>query len=577
MTSGVERAYRYEENVLSGRQPANELTELAVQRSLDERKRTDWEWHFDEGIANACIAWFETLTLTKAAFAGEPFVLGDWQCWSVGNPFGWVSKDTGFRRFRYVYLELPRKNGKSELSAPVALKLLADDDEKTPEVYIAATSKEQASIVYDRANKMVQASDDLRDYYGLRHYGSQFSDQVMHCGLNDGILKPVAWTPDKLDGFHIHGAIIDEFHAHPNDKMWSVIETGTSARNQPMVWAITTAGTDIGGICFQRRRYMTRILRGQSEGERVFGCIWSIEWDSDDKAKRDNWQDESTWAKANPNLGVSVDIADLRIKAAAAKDSNSALPAFLTKHLNVWLRGAHAWMQMDKYAACEAAISWEEFKDCEVWIGLDIADTKDICALCYLFKRADKLWLKWRNYLPAATVDTSKVAQMKGWAQDKYVTEVPGAVMPYSVITEQIKNDMEMFQVQKIGYDPWKAKQLVAHLDAEYNWVEMVKVPQTGHAMSDITRRFEALVVSKGLVVDRNPAVSWMFSNVITVPLPNDNIRPDKPEPEARIDAAIAAIIAMAVAVQDMEELGTGVDTLLDEDEDARELATEDW
>ena len=495
----------------------------------------------------------------------------------MGNPFGWVSKDTGFRRFRYVYLEVPRKNGKSELLGAVALKLLADDNEQTPEVYCAATSKEQASIVYDRANKMVQASDDLRDYYGLRHYGSQFSDQVMHCGLNDGILKPVAWTPDKLDGLHIHGAIIDEFHAHPNDKMWSVIETGTGARNQPMIWAITTAGTDIGGICFQRRRYMERILRGQAEGDQVFGNMWSIEWDSENKAKRDNWQDEATWAKANPNLGVSIKVEALRPEASAAKASNSALPGFLTKHLNVWLRGAHAWMQMDKYAACAADISWEEFKGCEVWMGLDIADTKDICALCYLFKRADKLWLKWRNYLPAATVDSSKVAQMKGWAEDGHITEVPGPVMPYSVITEQIAEDMETFKVKQIGYDPYKAKQLIAYLDAEYNWVELVVVRQTARDLSDITRRFEALVVSKGLVVDRNPAVEWMFSNVITVPLPNDNIRPEKPQPEDRIDAAIAAIIAMAVAVQDMEPVGIGVDTLLDEEEDAVALETEDW
>ena len=577
MTAPVERALQYERDILEGSIASSEHTMLAVQRSVQERARTDWDWQFDAELGNKVVRWIEKLKFAKGRWAGQPVILQGWQCWIVVNAFGWVSRSTGLRRFRYIYIEVARKNGKSELLAAIALYLLAADREKTPEVYCVATSRDQATIVYDRANKMRRSNPELAAYYGLTHYGSQFSDQAMYCDRSDGVFKPMAWTPEKLDGFHIHGAIVDEFHAHPSDAMWDVLETGTGAREQSMMWAITTSGKDIGGVCFGYRRYLTRVLRGQAEGERVFGCIWCIDWEYAAKERNDSWHDEDVWIKANPNLGVSQSLDDLRTKADKAKSMTTAAAAFLTKHMSVWIRGAHAWMQMDKFAACKAQFDWADFHDEDVWVGVDIGTVKDITSMAYTFKRDGRYWLKWRNYIPAAAVENSRVAQLQDWIAQGWVEEVPGSMLDYGVLEAQFERDTDDFNVKGLGYDPWEAKPLIKNLDEEYGtWIEIVRVNQNGPTMSDPMKHFEAMVLADRIRWDGNPATEWMFSNVIALPRPNDNVMPGKPEDEARIDAAVAAIISYSIASVAGEEWVTGVDTLADAEPDA-DADGEEW
>lgn len=584
--SAFARAFRYEADVLAGRIAVGELTRLAVERSIRDRERTDWEWVLREEEAERSVRFLEKLEFTYADFKGKPFRLSDWQVWVEVNAHGWVHRErVRVRRFRWVYLEVARKNGKSEWMGGKALYLVAADGEHTPEVYIAGVSEEQSGIVYKRANLMMDQKAALRDHYELKAYGSEFSKQRIICGRSKGFIRPLAWTPEKLDGHHIHAAILDELHAHPTDKMFAVCDTATSARRQSMIWTITTAGDDISGICYRRRRLLERILRGKAEGERVFGCIWHLDWEADASKRKkgkkgDNWADERNWQKPNPNLGVSVTIEDLRAKADAAKALSTELPAFLTKHLNVWLRGANAWLKAGLFDSCMGDIDIADFEGQACWMGIDLADTKDICSLCYLFKREDegreKYYLFWRNYLPQLTVDVSSVDSMGGWVEDGHVIAVPGAVLPYSEIEDQIDRDATRFDLRMVGFDPWKAKQLIANLNANMGWLKLVEVRQTGYVLSDPMRAFESALVAGSIVWDGNPAVGWMFSNVITVPLPNDNIRPDKPDPESRIDAAAAALIAYCVAIQDVDDRGP-VQSFLDEGEAPSKLDGDDW
>ncbi len=330
----------YAEQVIKGKIPAGELVILACERHLRDLKTAKMRGlYFSEAAADHAIDFFRFLRHSKGEWAGCELALESWQRFIVGSLFGWFGAD-GTRRFRTAYDEVPRKNGKSTLAAGIALYLFAADGEPGPEVYSAATKRAQARIVWNEAASMVKASPFLQKRIGV--YPGKGN---MTITANRAMFEPLGADADTLDGLNIHGAIVDELHAHKKRGMWDVLETATGSRRQSLIFGITTAGFDRNSICWEQREYAERVLRNVIEDDTYFAYIATID-------PGDDWQDEQTWAKANPNLGISVKINDLRRKALKAKEMPAAQNAFMRLHLNIWTSQYARWMSMDVWDAC---------------------------------------------------------------------------------------------------------------------------------------------------------------------------------------------------------------------------------
>ena len=341
----------YAKAVLSGEVPACRFVKLAAKRHLEDRMRDDiW---FDEAAADKVIEFFSYLQHTKGReWAGQPFVLEGWEVFIVSCIFGWKRAD-GYRRFRTIYIQVARKNGKSTLIAAILLYLLVADGEPGAEVYTAATKRDQAIIVFNEAVNMRNKSPALRKRIG------KFKNNL-HIDATASKLEPLGADADTMDGLNVHAAGVDELHAHKTRAVWDVLETATGARTQPLLIGITTAGFNQNGICFEQYEYVSQILKGAVADDTYFGIIFTLDlkkdWPDLQTAKEhaedpngtaeDDWTDPANWPKANPNLGVSVYLDDLERKAAKAAQIPGAVNNFLTKHMDVWTQQATRWIDL---------------------------------------------------------------------------------------------------------------------------------------------------------------------------------------------------------------------------------------
>jgi phage terminase large subunit-like protein len=345
---------------------AARLVKLACERHLRDLKRKDV--HFDAAKAQWVVEFFSHLRHSKGVKAGEPFILEPWQAFILGSLFGWRVSKGGPRRFRTAYVEVPRKNGKSTLSAGLALLLAFFDEEAGAEVYCAATKRDQARIVFEEAQRMVKASPSLRKRI------TSFVGNL-HIAATAQKLQPLGADADSMDGLNIHAAIVDELHAHKTRAMVDVLETATGARAQPLVFYITTAGYDRHSVCWERHAYTERLLDGTLEDDASFGFISAAD-DSDD------WRKPATWAKANPNLGVSVSLDDLERKVRRALEIPAEQNAFRRLHLNQWTEQEVRWLDVAAWDECGGTLGWLELREAmrgEVcYLGMDLASSLDV-------------------------------------------------------------------------------------------------------------------------------------------------------------------------------------------------------
>jgi phage terminase large subunit-like protein len=364
----VDQARKYAEGVIAGEIPACKWTKAACQRQLDDLERAaggEWLYEFSTQRAEHVCRFVELLPHIKGRWAGQAIVLQPWQIFILTTVFGWLVRGTPYRRFRTVYIEVPRKNAKSTLSSAIALYMLTADREPGAEIYSTATTRDQARIVWKDAKAMVLRTPTLRQRFGVKAYAHSLASSFREPGADGelaeytGLFIPLSAEGSTLDGLNVHFASVDELHAHKKRAVWDVIETATGSRTQSLVWTITTAGVDTAGICYEQRTYVTRILNAVlrrhdglgypikgtfADDETYFGIIYTID-------EADEWSEPACWAKANPNLGISVYPDDIRRLADKALRQSSARPNFLTKRLNVWVNAAQAWMDMRKWDA----------------------------------------------------------------------------------------------------------------------------------------------------------------------------------------------------------------------------------
>lgn len=540
MTNYLDRANGYITGVLSGAIPACRWVVLACERQRDDLAEPPGGYLFDEDRATRVCRFIERLPHIKGEWAGQPIHLEPWQCFVLTTAFGWVGAD-GRRRFKTVYIEVPRKNGKSALSSGVALYMLAADGEGGAEVYSAATTRDQARIVWDDAKRMVERSE------GLRGLGVGASAHAIHKLNSASTFKALSRDQGgNLDGLNVHCAIVDELHAHKTRDVWDVLETATGARRQPMLWAITTAGFNRAGVCYEVRTYVQKILSGQADDVEFWGCIWGID-------DADKWDDPTVWQKANPNWGISVKPDDIARKARKAMEMAAATNNFLTKHLNVWVNADTAWMDMRKWSGCEDDLQTiDEFEGCDCYVGIDLASKIDLAEVSIVFERAGNLHVFNRHYLNEDAVEDGRNSQYQGWAGDGRLTVTPGNVTDYAYIEDDLVELAKRFNIRAVGYDPWQAVYIANRLTDK--GLPMVEVRQTVQNMSEPMKYLQAMVYSGKVRHDGDPVLTWMISNVVAHLDAKENIYPRKQSPENKIDGVVALIMALGRYINERNE-----------------------
>lgn len=557
----VEKAHGYAKDVAEGRILACEFVRAACQRQLDDLDRLPGLGYlFDESAANRVCAFVSCLPHIKGEWAkgNRKIELEPWQCFILCTVFGWKRAD-GTRRFRTVYTEVARKNAKSTLSSGVGLYMLCADGEPGAEVYSAATTRDQAKIVWEDAKRMVDKTADLKAF-GVRTHAHAIT------GPKASTFKPMSSEAGTADGLNIHCAIVDELHAHPKRDLWEVIETATGARSQPLIWAITTAGSNRAGICYEQRDYVTKILKGVHRDETYFGIIYTL--DSKD-GEQDDWADEANWIKANPNYGISVKPDDLQRKAAKALQQTSAQPGFLTKHLNIWVNADQAWMDMRRWERCgDPDLKIEDFHGQPCWLGCDLASKTDIAALGALFEKdyeteaglvRKRVLFRW-CWAPEEAIEGARNSQYPGWAREGRLIETDGATTDFEAIGNKIRELAKSYDVRGIGFDPWQALKLMQELQAE--GLPVVELRTTTGNMSEPMKTLETDVLNGKIVHEACPMAAWQVSNVVAHVDHNDNVMPRKERPENKIDLPVAWMSAYAMFLREQGVEAIDVDQL---------------
>lgn len=540
------RAWSYANAVVDGDIPACVWTRRACERFLKDLENEDAEWCFDPNAAHAACEFIESLRHVKGQWAKrrETIKLEDWQCFLYCNVFGFVYKyDTyddegevvgieGTRRFRTVYIEVPRKNAKTTTAAGAALYLFSEDGEAGPEVYTAATTRDQAKICFDIARRMAA----LAEIDGLQINAHHLAD--LETG---GIMRALHAEGTTMDGLNISAVINDELHAWKRRDVYGVIETATGSRDQPLILNITTAGTNIDGICYDQRIYLTKVLEGSVEDDTYFGVIYSID-------EGDDWKDERVWRKANPNYGVSVSPLQLKSLAKQAEKIPSKRLEFLTKHLNSWQTAGSSWMNLELWDKCaDPSLKIEQFYGEECVLGNDHASKRDISAQAIVFQKVidDKphLYAFMRYYLPEAAVRES-LQQYDGWVRRGLIRQTPGSMLDVDRIEQDTLALSEDVRILEIAVDPGhNSTQYGVHM--EQAGFEVIDVRPSVLNFSEAMKWLEAYVLEGRFHFDGDPVLTWMISNVVIKTDYKDNIFPRKERDANKIDGAIALFMAV--------------------------------
>lgn len=496
---------------------------------------------FDERAGKVAIAFFSVIRHWKGEWAGEVVRLEPWQQFILWSLFGWKREDET-RRFRTGYLEVARKNGKTTIAAGVGLYLLTADNEPGAEVYSAATKRDQARISHRDATEMVARSPELRQLV------RPFRDNL-HNLQSSSKFEPLGRDADSMDGLNVHGVIADELHAWPGRDMWDVLETATGARRQPLMLGITTAGHDRQSLCWQLHDYTEKVLDGLVVDDSFFGMVYSLD-------EGDDWEDEANWVKANPNLGVSKKLDDMRRLAERAKEMPTALNAFLRLHLNFWTQASTRWISPEKWQACgEWVVDEELLRGRPCYGGLDLSSIYDTSSFVLVFPpvAADepyqalaRFWIPEENMRERVKRDR---VPYDVWQRQGLLTATPGNVVDYDFILAEIDELGKKFGIQEIAFDRWGATLIMQRLQGYIGLDYVIQFGQGFVSMSPPMKELGKLIAGKKLAHGSHAVLNWQAGNVVARMDPAENIKPDKEKSRERIDGIVALIMALSRAL----------------------------
>lgn len=489
---------------------------------------------FDQAAVDRVVRALKALRHTKGKWAGQPFELEDWQLEHIVSPiFGWKHPD-GTRIIRTAWLEMPRKNGKSTLASGLALVLLCADGEAGAEVYAAAGSRDQAKIVFSEARKMALATPKLRT-------GLEILTNALVAPKTGSVLRALSRMAEAAHGLNVHGGIVDEVHVHKSRHLIDAIETGTGARQQPLIIFVTTANDgDETSIYAEKHNYTVQLAKRVVHDPTFYGVIWAAE-DTDDPFA------ESTWRKANPGLGTTVQLAYVKKEAARAKSIPAYFPSFCRLTLNRRVRAENRALNIADWDASAGLVVPEDLKGRVCYGGLDLSSTMDITAFVLVFPMDDGTFevLCW-FWTPGETIperERRDQVPYQLWVDQGVMLASPGAVIEYKAVEKTIVEQSERFDIREIAYDRWGAAQMRQNL--EDAGLTVVDTGQGYASMTAPTKEMLGLVIGKRLTHGGNPVLRWMADNLVVRSDASGNMKPDKEKSRQKIDGMVALIMAL--------------------------------
>jgi len=539
----MQRLYEYVDWVKHHPKDTCKWTKLAVQRferDLKDSKKKDFPYRFDETKASNFIRFTECLKQYKDKWAGKRLHLEPWQVFIFANVYGWVHKDTGLRRFRKAFIFMGRKNGKSTMVSSV----LIYDLMKTPgaEGYCAATKRDQSKIVFDSVSQMVRQHEDLAGMLQIFR-----STHTIVNPNNAGRVAALSHEADTFDGLNPSTAVIDEVAAMKTYDIIQVLQSGTTARPEPLIFEITSGSDNTTSAGAQEFERSSKILENVYKDETYFCIMYTLD-------KGDSWKNEANWIKANPNLGVSVNIETLRNLCNEADQNPSLEPEFRIKNLGQFLSPVTAWIQHQKWDVCIKNARHHKLEDlrpqdCLAVGAVDLSQRVDFTTFSVVIYHIPSrmFYMKHWFYVPEEQVQdkckTDSPLVFK-WIEKGLINGTPGPVVNYEIMFSDMEAAIEKYRIEDVLFDPWNAGQLMDRIGPLCNLVE---VKQNYQSISPMAKDYEAVVL-EGKVVDDNPVMSWMISNCDIFRDQNGNIKPVKhggKDSPLHIDGVITSLMGV--------------------------------
>jgi phage terminase large subunit-like protein len=532
----------YAADVPAGRIVAGLAIRQAVERQARDRHRAvvdpSWPYVWSEPHAAAICAFAEQMPHIEGRWTSPTLTLQPWQVFLLTTLFGWRHReDPTRRRFTDAYIEVARKNGKSILAAIVMLFCFLEEGENGPQVKIAATTRSQTDAVFLVAKKMVARLPALRARYGLTVYANAIT-----CDENGGSLQPINAKSSSQDGLNPHAYTIDELHAHKDRGLFDVLYSARGARVNPLSLSITTAGYNMLGVAYEQRTILQHVVQDVFALETFFGLIFTLD-------EGDDWRDEAVWVKANPGLGITPRLDEMRAYAAKAQHSDESAGEFKTKRLNIWLSSASAWLPMPAWQACaDPTIRLEHFRGEPCWIGYDGAERDDLVAVVAVCERSGVLYACPKYFLPAEVVDerSRAVPAYRGWVTSRVLQTTEGNMTDLTVVEAYIRQLVGAHDVRQIAIEQFGGQYLASVL--RESGIPVVLEGKSAKLYTSPARELEARVRAGRFRHDGNSCLTWNASNAVVTRGVDGSIVPKKATANSadKIDGIDALLLAMA-------------------------------
>ena len=498
-------------------------------------------FHYDEEKAQRVIDFISELRHTKGKWAGMQWQWIPWQDKLIRQLFGMVDEE-GNRQYRTCYCEIPKKQGKTELGAAIALYLLIADNEKGAEVYSAAGDREQASLVFNASANMVEQDFTLKNNLAVL----RSTKRIVNYERNS-FYHALSSEAFSKHGFNVHGCIFDEIHVQKNREFFDVLKDGAGdARTQPLMFIITTAGIhDVNSIAWEVREYARKVKEGIIKDDRWLAIIYSLPMDAD-------WEDEENWKKVNPSLGYTVTIDKLRDAYVEVKNMPTKQNNFRRLRLDQWVSQVTRWLDVAFWDKCDSPLNMSKLKGMQCWAGLDMSSSIDITALVLVFPRENGFY----DILPFLWVPEERIEERSNkdkvpydvWVREGYMYATPGNTVDYSFIEAKIEMLFEIYNIRAIAYDRWGAEYITQRL--ELKGITVVPFGQGFKSLSYPTKEFQKLVMKSKMRHGNNPVMRWMFDNIAMEMDAAENIKITKKKSTGRVDGMVALVMGLDGALR---------------------------
>lgn len=510
---------------------------MACKRFLKDLKRAGVKnppFIFDETEVDCACNFMSNLPHVEGSWDSETLNLVDFQVFLLTNLFGFRNSD-GTRRFSSALLAIARKNAKSTLAAGIGLYCLTMEDENGPQSISAATTGDQARIVFNVARRMVERTPDIQSAFNLRPF-----TRAIACYDNGGIMKAINAKASTQDGLNPSCSIMDEIHAHKTHDLLNVIQSAAGARKNPLFLYTTTEGYETPGPWPELRKFAQNVLEGIIDADHFLALIYCID-DADDEF------DSRVWIKANPLMECNnILLKAIKKDAQEAKAMPGRHAEFLIKRVNRQSSTVKGWIDLQKWKKCAGKVDLNELKEHPCYGALDLASTRDLTSFRLVWLIDNIIYTHGWRWVPEATVELRKQRNMvpyPAWSRSGYMIETPGEVTDYDCVMKKVLEAADDFNLVEVAYDTWNAAQIAGKLS--YNGIEMVQFIQGPKSYHPPMKYFEEMYIGGRFRHDSDPVLTWCASNIVPRYDQNMNMAPDKKKSSDKIDDMTALLMAV--------------------------------